>query len=60
MTSDFYLLNSESCQPLDPDYPFNPFNPLNPRRRRPMPKRPFEAHLEWPSEGNIQNELERR
>ncbi len=23
--------------------PFNPFEPLNPRRRRPMPKRPFEV-----------------
>lgn len=32
-----------SDQPSEPLDPFNPFEPLNPRRRRPMPKRPFEV-----------------
>ncbi len=31
-----------SNRPLEPLDPFRPFEPFNPRKRRPMPKRPFE------------------
>jgi len=34
-----------SNQPLEPLEPFKPFEPFNPRKRRPMPKRPFEVAL---------------
>ncbi len=34
-----------SNQPLEPLDPFKPFEPFDPRKRRPMPKRPFEVAL---------------
>lgn len=37
-----------SSQPLEPLEPFKPFQPFSPRRRRPMPKRPFEVALREP------------
>ncbi|MGD8505535.1 MAG: hypothetical protein PVF15_02595 [Candidatus Bathyarchaeota archaeon] len=37
--------------PLEPLGPFDPFEPFFPKRRRPMPKRPFEKSVEDGFEG---------
>ncbi|UCD26218.1 MAG: hypothetical protein JSV75_04780 [Candidatus Bathyarchaeota archaeon] len=44
MTVNKFFGEFGSFQPFDPLNPFDPFEPLDPRRRRPMPKRPFEIN----------------
>ncbi len=46
MASNECLWGSKTVQDLEPFLPFDPFEPWNPKRRRPVPKRPFEVGWE--------------